>query len=245
VNRQVFAVELADELRSIVREPAALLFSVLMPVGFFALFVGIFGRYANGGLPGGTTMLATFGAYGVIVVTMMNPGIGVAQDRERGWLRAKQVSAVPITITLAAKVTAALAYAIAVLGAMVTTASALGVLDASPAELLRLAAVLLLGSFPFSLLGLAVGFQARANASAAILNAVLMPAAVLSGLWIPLAILPAFFQQVARFLPTYHLAELARAQLGGGEVLLHVAVLVATTLVAAALAAVAYRRARI
>jgi ABC-2 type transport system permease protein len=244
VNRQVFGVELADELRGIVREPTALLFSVLMPVGFFALFVAIFGRSASGGLPGGTAMLATFGTYGVIVVTMMNPGIGVAQDRERGWLRAKQVSAVPITLTLAAKVTAALAYAIGVLATMVATAAALGVLDASAAELVRLAVVLLLGSFPFALLGLAVGFQARASASAAILNAVLMPAAVLSGLWIPLAILPGFFRQVARFLPTYHLAELARAQLSGGEILLHVSVLVATTIVAAWLAAVAYRRAR-
>jgi ABC-2 type transport system permease protein len=242
--RQVFAVELADEVRGIAREPAALLFSVLMPVGFFALFVAIFGRYASGGLPGGTVMLATFGAYGAIVVTMMNSGIGVAQDRERGWLRAKQVSAVPIMLTLAAKVTAALAYVIGVLVAMAATAAALGVLDASPAELVRLGVVLLLGSFPFALLGMAVGFQAGTSASAAILNAVLMPAAVLSGLWMPLAILPTFFGQVAQFLPTYHLAELARAQLDGGEILLHVAVLVVTTMVAAGLAAVSYRRAR-
>lgn len=244
MNRQVFAVELADEVRSIVREPAALVFSVLMPVGFFALFVAIFGRYGSGGLPGGTAMLATFGTYGVIVVTMMNPGIGVAQDRERGWLRAKQVSAVPIVLTLAAKVTAALVYAFGVLAVMVATAATLGVLAASPTELVRLGVVLPLGSFPFALLGLAVGFQARANASAAILNAVLMPVAVLSGLWIPLAVLPAFFRQVAPFLPTYHLAELARAQFGGGEILLHVSVLVVTMMVAAWLAAVSYRRAR-
>ncbi|HEX3792131.1 MAG TPA: ABC transporter permease [Pseudonocardiaceae bacterium] len=244
MNRRVFAVELLDELRGIVREPTALLFSVLMPVGLFAMFVGIFGRDASGGLSGGTSMLATFGTYGVIVVTMMNPGIGVAQDRERGWLRAKQVSAVPITLTLAAKVVAALTYAFGVLAAMAATAAALGVLDTSAGALVRLGAVLLLGSFPFALLGLAVGFQARAGASAAILNAVLMPAAVLSGLWLPLAILPAFFQQIARFLPTYHLAELARAQLAGGEILPHISVLVATTLVAAGLAAVAYRRAR-
>ncbi|HEX3591849.1 MAG TPA: ABC transporter permease [Pseudonocardiaceae bacterium] len=244
MNRQVFAVELTDELRKIVREPTALLFSVLMPVAFFALFVSIFGRYHTGGLTNGTSMLATYGTYGVIVVTLMNPGIGVAQDRERGWLRAKQVSAVPITLTLAAKVAAALVYAITVLVAMTMTAAALGVLQTSPGDLVRLAVVVLVGSFPFALLGLAVGFQAGSSASAAILNAVLMPAAVLSGLWIPLSFLPAFFSDVARFLPTYHLAQLASAQLTGGQVLLHVAVLVGMTLVAARLAAVSYRRAR-
>ena len=35
-EERMFGVELADELRGIVREPTALLFSVLMPVGFFA-----------------------------------------------------------------------------------------------------------------------------------------------------------------------------------------------------------------
>jgi ABC-2 type transport system permease protein len=189
-------------------------------------------------------MLATFGTYGVVGVTLLNPGIGVAQDRERGWLRAKQVSAVPIPLTLAAKVTAALVYAIGVLAAMAATADALGVLHTSPGDLVRLALVLLLGSFPFALLGLAVGFQAGPNAAVAILNAVLMPAAVLSGLWMPLSILPAFFGRVAAFLPTYHLARLATAQLGGGQVLLPVSVLLGTTMVAAALATLSYRRAR-
>lgn len=244
MNRRVFGVELADELRKIVREPTALLFSVLMPVGFFALFVSIFGRDHTGGAIEGTSMLATFGAYGVVVVTLMNPGIGVAQDRERGWLRAKQVSAVPITLTLAAKVIAALVYAVGVLAAMGVTAAALGVLHASPGDLVRLAAVLLLGSLPFALVGLAVGFQAGSSAAAAILNAVLMPMAVLSGLWIPLSVLPAFFGRVAPFLPTYHLSQLAGAQLGGGQVVWHVVVLLGMTLVAARLAALSYRRAR-
>jgi ABC-2 type transport system permease protein len=127
---------------------------------------------------------------------------------------------------------------------MAATTGALGVLHTSPGDLIRLAVVQLLGSFPFALFGLAVGFQAGPNASAAILNAVLMPVAVLSGLWLPLYLLPAVFGQVATFLPTYHLARLASAQLGGGEVLSHVLVLLGTTMVAAGLAAVSYRRAR-
>jgi ABC-2 type transport system permease protein len=42
---RVLGVELLDELRGIGREPAALFFSVLMPVGFYALFASLFDGY--------------------------------------------------------------------------------------------------------------------------------------------------------------------------------------------------------
>ncbi|MFD5827853.1 ABC transporter permease [Lentzea sp. NPDC060358] len=241
---KVFGVELTDELRGIVREPAALFFSVIMPVAFFALFVSLFGKFGSGGVSAGTTMLATFGAFGAISVVLMNPGIGVASDRERGWLRAKQVSAVPIGVTLAAKVVAALPYALGVLLAMTATAALTGALDAPLPTVLRVLAVLVLGALPFALLSLAIGFQVGTGAAAAVLNAILLPSAVLSGLWMPLEIMPAFFADVARFLPTYHLGRLALAQLTGGPVLTHVLVLLGTAIVASALAAVSYRHAR-
>ena len=244
MSAKVFGVELTDELRGIVREPAALFFSIVMPVAFFALFVSLFGKFSSGGVSAGTTMVATFGAFGVISVVLMNPGIGVAADRERGWLRAKQVSAVPIGVTLAAKVVAALPYAAGVLLAMMTTAAITGSLNASLPALLRMLLVLVLGALPFALLSLAIGFQVGSGAAAAVLNAILIPTAVVSGLWMPLSIMPAFFADIARFLPTYHLSELAKAQLTGAPVLTHVLVLLGTTVVTAALAAVSYRHAR-
>lgn len=189
-------------------------------------------------------MVATFGAFGVVSVVLMNPGIGVAADRERGWLRAKQVSAVPIGLTLAAKVVAALLYAAGVLLAMTATAAVTGALDAPAPALLRILAVLAAGALPFALLSLAIGFQTGSGAAAAVLNAILMPSVVLSGLWMPLKIMPAFFGDVAPFLPTYHLARLTLAQLTGAPVLTHVLALLGTTIVTAALAAVSYRHAR-
>lgn len=241
---KVFGVELADELRGVVREPAALFFSVLMPVAFFALFVSLFGKFSNGGMSAGTAMVATFGAFGVISVVLMNPGIGVAADRERGWLRAKRVSAVPISVTLAAKVVAALPYAAGVLLAMMATAAITGSLDAPVPALLRMLLVLVVGALPFALLSLAIGFQVGSGTAAAVLNAVLIPSAVVSGLWMPLSMMPAFFADIARFLPTYHLAGLATAQLTGGPVWAHVFALLGFAVVAAGLAAVSYRHAR-
>ncbi|WP_394613575.1 ABC transporter permease [Lentzea sp. JNUCC 0626] len=244
MTRQVFGVEVADELRGIVREPAALFFSVVMPVAFFALFVSLFGKFSSGGLSAGTQMIATFGAFGVISVVLMNPGLGVAADRERGWLRAKQVSSVPIGVTLTAKVVAALPYAAGVLVAMTATAALTGSLNAPVLALLKLGVVLVVGSLPFALVSLAIGFQVKAGAGAAILNAIMIPTSVVSGLWMPLDIMPPFFRDIAAFLPNYHLSELARAQLNGGPVLTHVLVLLAFAAVAAVAAGVSYRHAR-
>lgn len=242
---RVLGVEIVDEMRGILREPTALFFSILMPVGFFALFNSLFAEQPSGAIPMATRMLATFGTFAVLSVVLLSPGIGVAQDREIGWLRAKRVSAVPVGVTLAAKLAAAVPYAVGVLLTMTIVASLTGSMQAAPAELLAIAGALIVGAVPFALLGLAVGFLVRPNTAAAVLNAILLPSAVVSGLWMPLEIMPDFISRLARFLPTYHLRQVALAQLDGGPVLGHMLVLLATTAVTATAAGVAYRRCRL
>lgn len=243
LTARLFRVEFLDELRAIVREPTSLVFSIVMPIGMFVLFVSLFGKGdSEFGGPVGTQMVATFGTFGVLTVALLNPGTSVAADRNRGWLRAKQVSGVPVGVTLAAKVASALPYALGLLVAMAVASQLTGTLTAPPLRLLAVAGVLLLGALPFALLGLAIGFVASPNATAAVLNALLLPSAVFSGLWMPLDIMPEFVRDLAHFLPTYHLARLATTPLYGGEVLVHVLVLLGTTAVTATLAAVAYRR---
>ncbi|MFH8385754.1 ABC transporter permease [Kitasatospora sp. NPDC018058] len=245
MTARVFGVELRDELRAIVREPTSLFFSILMPVGFFVLFNLLYGHEVTQGISAGTAMVATFGTYGVITVAALQPGIGVAQDRDLGWLRMKRVSAVPIGISLAAKATAALLYGVGVLALMGVTAAAFGTLHASAWQLVRVAVVLLLGTVPFTLTSVAVGLRFRTNATIALLNALLFPLAVLSGLWIPIQFLPKVVRQIASFLPTYHLAQLGLSQLSQGSVLIHVLALLVTTAAAFGLATLAYRHARI
>jgi ABC-2 type transport system permease protein len=242
----VLRVEVGEGLRAILREPAALFFSVLMPVAFYALFTTIFGRGQDpdAGLPFAATSLATYGTFGVVSVMLLNPGIGVADDRNRGWLRVKMVSATPLPVTLAARVLAALPYALGVVLAI----SAVSLLITGPVldlgTWLRLVAVLLVGGLPFALFGLAVGFVASSGSTAAILNAALFPMVLASGLWVPLELMPGFIQAIAPFLPAYHLAELAQAQLTGAPAFGHLLAVLATTAVGAVAAGAAYRNLR-
>ncbi|WP_214405328.1 ABC transporter permease [Pseudonocardia lacus] len=245
-DARVLGVEVAEGLRAILREPTALFFAVLMPVLFFALFAGIFGGYTSpSGLPAAATMLATYGTFTVATVMMVNPGVTVADDRTRGWLRVKKVSGTPIAVSVAAKVIAALPYALLSLLAI----SAVSLLVAGPVldvgTWLRLVGVLLLGGLPFALLSLAVGFVASSNATVAILNAILFPMSIASGLWIPPEMLPGVVQAIAPVLPTFHLAQLALGQLTGAGGLGHLVALLVSTVVAAALAGLAYRNLRV
>jgi len=147
-------------------------------------------------------------------------------------------------VTLSAKVTAALPYAIITLAGITLVARLItGPLDAS--LVLRVIGVLILGALPFSLISLAVGARFSLNAAISVLNAVLIPSVVLSGLWFPLEMLPTWLGEVAVYLPPYHLAQLALAQIEGGAVWGHVAYLVGTTIVAAIAAALAYRSAEV
>ncbi|WP_240157372.1 ABC transporter permease [Pseudonocardia broussonetiae] len=242
----VLRSEIGEGLRAILREPTALVFSVLMPVGFYALFTSVFGgQQTSDGLPFAATSIAGYGAFGVVSVMLLNPGIGVAEDRTRGWLRVKMVSATPLGVTLAARVLAALPYALGVVLAM----GAASLLVAGPVldlgTWVRLVVVLVVGSLPFALFGLAVGFVASSNAAAAILNAVLFPMVLASGLWVPLELLPGFLQAVAPFLPTYHLAQLAQAQLTGAPAGGHLLAVLAATVVGAVVARLAYRNLRV
>lgn len=240
MTARMMRVEIRDELVAIMREPTALFFSVLMPVLFYTMFVGLFGGE-------GTTdagIIAPFGTFAVLSVVMMSPGIGLADARERGWLRVKRVSGTPLWMTLLAKVVAAVPYAVGVLSAMTVAAVLVGSMSVDIGVLLRVFVVLVLGALPFAMFSLAVGARAGANASAAILNAILMPMVIASGLWFPHEIMPEWVATIGETLPTFHLSELAMAQVEGGDWLGHLAVLGLTAIVGAVVAGLAYRSAR-
>jgi ABC-2 type transport system permease protein len=93
---------------------------------------------------------------------------------------------------------------------------------------LTLSTILVLGGLPFCLLGLTLGLLLKAESAAAVVNLVYLPMSFLSGLWIPIAMLPEFLHSFAEFLPPYHLSQLALKVVGldeGGSVAGHLLIL--------------------
>ena len=67
----------------------------------------------------------------------------------------------------------------------------------------------------------------------------------MSGLWVPISVLPVWLQQLAPALPPYHLSQLALKVIGmdqGRPVALHLTALVVASLACLAVAAAGFRR---
>jgi len=89
-------------------------------------------------------------------------------------------------------------------------------------------------------MGLLVGSLVGGQGAPALVNILYLPMAFLSGLWLPLKLLPAWIAQIAPLLPAYHHAQLALRVVGlddgGASPLSHVAVLAAFSVACFAIA---------
>ena len=72
----------------------------------------------------------------------------------------------------------------------------------------------MLGVLPFCALGMFVGTLIKGQGAPGLLNLIYLPMAFLSGLWLPLSMLPTFLQRLAPIWPSYHLDQLALAAVG-------------------------------
>jgi ABC-2 type transport system permease protein len=109
---------------------------------------------------------------------------------------------------------------------------------------LRLVAVLMLGTLPFSALGLWIGMLVKGEAAIAVVNIVYLPMALLSGLWLPLFVFPALVQKLAVVWPAWHLGQMALGIVGQVDDVrygLHAGVMLAMTVLFLSLAALRLR----
>lgn len=242
---RVYWLEARYQFLMVLREPGFALPTLLFPVIFY-LFFGVVMGAGGFSAAAPTYMLATYSVFGVMGPALFGFGAGLAIERDSGVLLLKQTTPMPVAAYLVAKVAMALAFgATVVLGIFLLGAYGAGVV-LYRWQWFALAGVVLAGVIPFCVLGLAVGAWSKSRAAVAITNLVFLPMAMLSGLWIPITIFPAFLQDFANALPAYHQAQLALkviAMDGGQATALHVAVLAAQSLAFLAAAAFGFRRA--
>ena len=242
---RVYRLESKYELLKLLRMPAYAIPSIAFPLMFYTLFGLVFG----GRGPGGTTMahylVATYGAFGVIGAALFGFGVGVAVERGQGWMVLKRATPMPPLAFFTAKLFVCMAFATAIVVLLCTLAITAGGVRQPVTSWLTLGITLVLGTIPFCALGLAGGYLAGPNSAPAIINLIYLPMAFLSGLWIPIEAMPALVKTIARFLPAYHLGQLALGSVGAGlgaPVWTHIVALVGFTLIGLALASWGYRR---
>lgn len=240
---RIYRLEAWYEWLKLLRTPAFAVPTLLFPLIFYVMFAVVLSG-SMGGYHKATYMLATYGTFGIMGPSLFGFGMGLALDRQQGLLHLKRVSPMPAGAYFFAKIAMSLCFALIIVVLLSVAGIALGGVSIDLGTWLRLLAVLLLGTLPFSALGLWIGTLAKGEGAIALVNLVYLPMSVLSGLWIPLMAFPALLQKLAVVWPSWHLAQMALGVVGQVPDVrygLHVAVLLAMTGLFLSLAALRLR----
>ena len=219
-------LEAKHELLRLLRTPSFVLPTLLFPPLFYVLFGVLLG--SRGGSEAAHYMLATYGVFGIMGAALFGFGVTVAVERERGFLALKRALPMPPGAYLLAKMAMAMTFAAVISLVLALLAVLLAKVSLAPAQWALLLIINVLGVLPFCAIGLYIGSVVGGSAAPAVVNLLYMPMSFLSGLWLPLSILPAVFAKFAPVWPSYHLGQLALKVVdrdAGGAPLLHLAVL--------------------
>ncbi|HEY0141584.1 MAG TPA: ABC transporter permease [Thermoanaerobaculia bacterium] len=234
------------EFLKALRLPAYSLPTILFPVLFYMFFGVMFGaQELKSGVTLSAYLLATYGAFGVIGAALFGFGVSVAIERGRGWLEAKRTTPMPVSAYFFAKTAMAVIFSAIIILLLFTMGIAFGGVTISFGKAATLFAILIAGAVPFCALGLALATFTSATSATPIINCIYLPLGFLSGLWVPIQALPNPVQKIAFFLPPYHYSQLALGVLGadrGSSPLLHIGVLVLTTVICGTIAWFGFRR---
>jgi ABC-2 type transport system permease protein len=223
----------------LLRQPAFVIATLVFPSLFFAFFAA----------PNADTtekanlLLASFAAFAVLGVVLFQFGLDLASERGTAWFQYLRTLPLKPSTFFIARGLAALAYAF-LAGAVVMTVAALLVpAHLGFSQLTQLIVALAIGSIPFCLMGLCIGYFIPTSSALPFANLVYLVLSFAGGLWIPPAGLHATVQKISIYLPTRLYGEWAwSAALGGPLPISQILGLAAYALVFAPIAWLGHRR---
>ena len=169
--------------------------TLVFPAAFFLVFVPQ--RRGNEAV-----VMATFAGFAVIGVAFFQFGVGIAVERASPWEAYLRTLPVGVGARLAARVLSAAAFAAAAAATLVVVAVATTDAGLAPVRWGELAVTLLVGTAPFALLGIALGYWAPQRGALPIANLLYLALSYAGGLWFRPSALPAVVAGLSPYLPT-------------------------------------------
>lgn len=238
----IYYLEAKTEILRLLRTPGFMIPTLLFPVMFYTFFGIIFTMNAAT-MP--TYLMVTYGVFGVIGPPLFSFGVGIAVERGQGWFDLKEVSAMPASAYVFARIVLTLTFSMMIILLLFSMGAFFGDVLLFRHQWLLIAVILLFGSLPFCAIGMALGLLLKSNSAPAVVNLIYLPMGFLSGLWLPINLFPEIMQVMANILPSYHLAQLALKvtdQDIGGNLWWHLSVLLVYSVVFIVLSLRAYNK---
>lgn len=229
------------EIKRAFKDWRFIVFTIGMPIAIYLSTAH--GSGSLGGTSAQNYLLVSMGVFSAIGASLNAGGPRIAAEREIGWTRQLRLTSMSSTQYIAGKVlTAAVVSLTAIVAIFVFGAVFNGVSLGAPLWVSSTLAVWL-GSLVFCALSVLLGYMFTSTSITVGLMVFNMGFAAVGGLFWPVEIFPGWLQVVAKFTPTYHMAELGHhAQLGEWPAASDVLVLAAYLLLFSAAAAWFYRR---
>lgn len=213
----MFVHELRCGQRLFWRNREAAFFTFMLPVIFFLIFGAIYGKDRIGIYKGSDFLEAGMIGYGVAATAFAGLAITMVIRRESGVL--KRIRSTPLPP--ATYIAAVLGSTLIVFALQTALLLVLGRVLFSvpfPARWVSLVLTCLLGAAAFAALGLAITAVVRsAEGSSAVVNAVYLPMAIISGTFFSPHSYPAFLRAIADVLPLTYFTRLMRDVLLNGK----------------------------
>ena len=199
------------------RNREAAFFSFLFPILLLVLIGSVYGDEPIDGVTAPTYLLIGLIGYGAAANAFAALAITLVVRREAGLL--KRVRGTPLGS--GTYLGAVIGSTVVVIALQVITQLLLGVyvLDADwPDRFAYFVFAVLLGAAAFAALGIAVTTVVRtAEGSSAVVNAIFLPMAFISGVFFSTAEMPAFLEAISEVLPLTYFLDLIRAAFIPGE----------------------------
>jgi ABC-2 type transport system permease protein len=209
---RAYLTEARYEAMRMLRAPAFAIPFLVLPVVvylFFGVLMSAKDIARNPALA--DVLFLGFSTMAVMGPAMFGMGCTLAVERESGLMKLKRALPVPPGAYLLSKMLMAMFFATMAMVLMISAALLGGKVHLDLAQLLAVAAILIVGSVPFCAIGLFIGAHSSGGAAPAFTNLVYLPMIWMSGLFVPL---PGALQKLMVIWPAFHLDQIAVHAIG-------------------------------
>jgi ABC-2 type transport system permease protein len=202
--------QLGTEQRLFWRSRELAFFTFALPIVFFVLLGSVYGEDEIEGVKGSAYLLAGLLGYGVVATAFAGLAIVTVIRREDGILKRLRGTPLPPEAYMAAVLGSTLfVYALEAAALVVLGRVLFGV--PFPDRWLSLILTLLLGGVAFAAMGLGLtGAIRSAEGSSAVVNAIYLPMAFISGAFFSPSSFPGFLEAIANVLPLTYFIRLVQ-----------------------------------
>jgi ABC-2 type transport system permease protein len=206
----LFLHELRAQQRLFWRSRELAFFTFMFPVILFVLLGSVYGKDTVDGFKGSNYLLAGMLGYGLVATTFAGLAILLVIRRESGVLKRLRATPLPAPTYIAALLASTLVvYAIEAIALILLGRALFG--TALPSRAGSLVVALVLGALAFAALGLGLASLVRsAEGSSAVVNAIYLPMAFISGSFFSPHDFPKFLRVIADVLPLTFFIRLIR-----------------------------------